>query len=177
VEVRVLLALIVPRLIVAAWGVAVIGVLLWQGLRGIARLRAVVDYLELRERRFPESASLPTPPLARQAPVPYGFIAAVAAGVALTPLVMGLAFGSVGTVGIVLGAAAVVGAVVTVVLVARSPWAETRRLVWEAAFSEGTARLERLEEALEADPQLHPHASGGPGAPGEPVNSKPPKSE
>lgn len=158
-----LLALIVPRLIVAAWGVAVIGVLLWQGLRGVARLRAVVDYLELRERRFPESASMPAPPLARQAPVPYGVIAVVAAGVALTPLVIGVAFGSVGIIGIVLGVAAVVGAAITIVLVARSPWAETRRLVWEAAFSEGTARLERLEEALEVDPQLHAQTLGAPG--------------
>jgi len=152
-------ALIVARLVVVAYGVAIIGVLLWQSLRGMARLGAAVDYLDLRERRFPEARSLPVPPLARQAPMPYGIIAVVAAGVALVPLVIGLAFGSVGSLSLAIGAVAVVAAAVALVLVAHSPWAETRRLVWKAAVSEGAARHERLEEALEADPQLHETAS------------------
>jgi hypothetical protein len=165
VEVRVF-ALIAPRLVVTAYGMAIIGILLWQSLRSMARLGAVLDYLELRERRFPESRSLPVPPLARQAPMPYGIIAVVAAGVALVPLVIGLAFGSVGVPSIAIGAVAVVAAVVALVLVVRSPWAETLRLVWEAAVSEGSSRHERLEEALEADPQLHAHSGRRKGAGG-----------
>ncbi len=149
-----MLALVLPRLGAAVYGVMIIGGLLWQGLRGISRLSAVVDYLELRERRFPQSVSMPPPPLARQAPMPYGVIAVAAAGLALTPLVIGLATSSVGIISIVVGSVAAVAAAAIVMLLAHSPWAETRRLVWEAASSEGTARVERLEEALDADPQL-----------------------
>lgn len=143
---------LLPRLAVAVYCVALIGFLLWQGLRGLARLRTVVDYLELRERRYPEAKSWKAP-LARDAALPFGAIAVFVAGLALIPLLLGVSSGDVSGVSIVVACIGLAGATLVLVLLKRSPWAETRAILWEAASAEGR-RQELLEEALATDPQV-----------------------
>lgn len=145
---------LVPNLAVAAYAICVLAFLLWQGLRGMARIRAVVDYLDLRDRRYPAVRELPAPPLARQAALPVPAIAVLVAGLALIPLVEGVASDRVAVWMWVVGILGLALAAAVVVVANRSPWAETRALVWEASVSGPERRDELLREALETDPQV-----------------------
>jgi hypothetical protein len=155
-----------PRLIVAAYAIGVLGLLLWQSLRGLARVRAVVDYLDLRERTHPESCDWKAPPIAKQAALPPSTLALILAGLALVPVLTGIALGRPATWQIALAALAVLAAAVVVVSARRSPWSETRSLVWSAANAEGETRETLLRRALDMDPQVSEAAVPGRSAQG-----------
>jgi hypothetical protein len=142
------------RIVSVVYAVGLLGFLLLQGLRGMTRLRAVVDYLDLREARYPGAKTWERTPLPRQATLPPGPLAVVIAGVAWSPLVIAVALGGSlwwRAAVAVIGSA---GAVALAIMARRDVWAATRQAVFEAASSAGEVRDDLFEEALAADPQV-----------------------